>query len=123
MEACTIFIRDLRLPCIIGVHAHERYAPQVLQAQIELTLGTIDGYLSDRLEDTVDYETLEAKLLRVATQNQPYLIERLAQLMLDACFEFSPKISSVKLELEKPGCLKNSRAAGVILCKQRSQVI
>ncbi len=114
-----IAIRDLKLPCVIGFYPHERLASQVLSAQIELTLSSIPARYTDNLNDTVDYEALERRLVEIALNSQYALIERLAQVLLDTCFAFDSRIIVAKVELEKPGCLKNARSAVIRLAGEK----
>lgn len=113
----------MKLSCLIGFHPHERLAKQILTLNLKLHLSHLNARVSDCLKDTVDYEQLEMHLLQVAEQSNCLLIERLAQLLLDACLKFDKRIHSAELELEKPGCLKHAKSAGVILAKEAHSLI
>ncbi len=120
METSAISIRDLKLSCTIGFYPHERLKTQTLCAQIELRLSCIPACETDSLSDTVNYEALEEHLVSIASQSNYLLIERLAKVLLSACLKFDSRIHSVRIELEKPGCLKHARAAAISLYKERS---
>ncbi|MES2503683.1 MAG: dihydroneopterin aldolase [Myxococcota bacterium] len=113
MESNTIYIRDLKVACIIGVHAHEREAPQTLVINVKLHLSNLRARCSDKLEDTVDYSKLEQVLVETAQTSRSQLIEKLAQVLADACLAFDSRIKSIEVDLEKPACLKNARSAGI----------
>ncbi|MBL4818238.1 MAG: dihydroneopterin aldolase [Deltaproteobacteria bacterium] len=115
MEINAIYIRDLKITCVIGVHDHERHAPQELLLNIKLDCLELSARQTDNITDTVNYEALEATLIDTAEKSSFNLIERLAQVLLDACLNFDERIKEVEIRLEKPGCLKNARAAGVVL--------
>ena len=53
-----IFIRDLRLRTIIGVHDRERERPQEILLNLELETDLTAAAHSDALEDGIDYRAL-----------------------------------------------------------------
>jgi dihydroneopterin aldolase/D-erythro-7,8-dihydroneopterin triphosphate epimerase len=47
------------------------------------------------------------------------LVERLAQELVDICFEMEPRIDRVDMTVEKPGALRHSRSVGVTIYRDR----
>ena len=108
-----LYLRDLKITCLIGCHSHERLAPRTLNLNAKLTLPDLAARQSDLLVDTVDYGALARFLTQKAAQTEYFLIERLAQVLAEACLEFDPRITGVELELEKPGCIPNAHSASI----------
>lgn len=74
----VILIREFDVPVLIGVHAHERLAPQRIRLDLEIEIPGRAAGESDRLADTVDYaEVVNAIRARLA-QTRFQLLERLA---------------------------------------------
>ena len=53
-----VFVRDLVLPCAIGVHAHEQDAPQRVRINVELMVREEERNLQDRIENVLSYEQI-----------------------------------------------------------------
>jgi FolB domain-containing protein len=100
---------------VIGCHAHERLKPQTLNLNLKLSLPELKARQSDVLADTVNYGELARCLTQKASQTEYFLIEKLAQVLVDTCLEFDARIQSVELELEKPGCIENAKSAVIKL--------
>ena len=107
-----IYIRDLGVDCIIGVLPHERTKPQRVVVNIALDCDLARASASDDLADTVDYAALTEAVLCVTQGSSCQLIERLAQLIADACLGFTG-VAGVTVMIDKPGALPGARAAAV----------
>ncbi len=49
---------------------------------------------SDRLEDSLDYRTVNKQILGMAENSRYYLVEALAQAVADICLEYPPVIEA-----------------------------
>ncbi len=96
----TISLHDLEVDCRVGVTEAERAQPQRLRISLELTTDFTAAARSDALGDTVDYQGVAEAVLRLASQGQWRLIEKLAadlaQMVLE---EF--KAARVTVEVKK----------------------
>lgn len=74
-----ITLESLQVQCIVGIHPHERIAPQPLEVQVKLYLHRRPGQFGERLEESVDYgyvlgdvafllENAQFKLLETAAE-------------------------------------------------------
>ncbi|MBT7769617.1 MAG: diguanylate cyclase, partial [Rhodospirillales bacterium] len=53
-----VFIRDLLLPCSIGVHQHEKTKPQQIRINLDLAVKESTDALNDQIENVVNYEEI-----------------------------------------------------------------
>ena len=84
-----------------GATEEERFLGRMLVYDLEWVVG--DEALSDRLDDTVDYDHV-AKLVReVSGRTQFRLLEALAGSVADAMVERFPGLSRVRVRVRKPG--------------------
>jgi len=98
-----IRIRRLQLETLVGVHPHERQAPQFVFVDLELEVDDA-ACQSDDLGDAVDYEALANTLRATAAASACLLIERLAGLLLADVMAVSG-VRRATLVLAKPGAL------------------
>ncbi|OPZ28918.1 MAG: D-erythro-7,8-dihydroneopterin triphosphate epimerase [Lentisphaerae bacterium ADurb.BinA184] len=114
----TIYIRDLRVRCIIGIRPEERHTPQ--EVVINLTLGAdlrrAGG--SDDLKDTVDYQAVKQAVLAHVSASACQLVERLAQEVADICLGFRG-VRTVTVTIDKPGALRGARSVAVEFTRTR----
>jgi len=110
----TIFISDLKVKCVIGVWQWERQITQTVLLDLELASDVRVAAGSDKLQDTVNYKAVCARILDYAEGSSFQLIETLAEniatLILD---EFA--VDWCRVRLSKPGALRHAKAVGVIL--------
>lgn len=93
----NIGFKNLKVTCIIGTMKEEREVEQDLFIDLEVM---IDPPKKDHLEDTLDYVAL-AQFSQDIAHRGFFLLESLAQTLLDALFETFP-IESASVMLKKP---------------------
>ena len=67
---------------------------------------------SDRLEDTLNYEVIEAEAIDIAKRGQFFLVETLAERVAEACLAH-PGVGEVRVVVDKPGALARTRSVAV----------
>jgi len=113
MSLTLLKIHRYSLPAVIGVHDHERNAPQPLLLNLDIWVDTL-ATTSDSLEDTLDYDTLTRDLTSLVGSTKFYLLERLAGFILDFILR-QAGVSKATIELIKPGALAQAEAVSVVL--------
>ena len=103
-----------------GVYLDERTRGCRFRLDIELEIAALAGFHSDKLEDTLNYEGLSARIIEVATQESYWLLERLAERLAEVCFEYAESLS-VKIDLLKlaPSIGGSPAAVGVTIVRYR----
>ncbi|WP_240126474.1 dihydroneopterin aldolase [Thermomonas alba] len=114
-----VFIEGLRVDAVIGVHAHERLAPQPLRLDIRMQFDNRPAAASDALADALDYEAVSRRLAEYVADSRCALVETLAEgcaaLILR---EFGAR--GVWLRLSKPQALAAAQAVGVEIERGRT---
>jgi hypothetical protein len=57
-----VFVRDLELTCIIGVHAHEKRGPQRIRINLDVGVLESEAPHEDQLENVLCYEDLVVRI-------------------------------------------------------------
>lgn len=99
ITAQRILVRDLILPCHIGVSAKERSQLQRLCFNLELELVPKAPH-KDQIDETVHYGHLVEKLRKVCDETKVKLIETLAEHIAAACF-FDSRVLQTRVRIEK----------------------
>ena len=109
-----IVISGLKVDTVIGTLPEERDKTQTLVINLELYLPLQKAGKSDDLFDSVDYSLIESEIIRMSEKSKFFLIERFAEEIADICLK-EKLISSVKIEVSKPGALKHSTSVAVCI--------
>jgi FolB domain-containing protein len=115
----TIRIRRLRVPCIIGTTELERARLQEVVIDVSLQLSLSAAGRSDRLEDTVDYSQLAARLTAQVAGSSFQLLEALAEAVASTCLAES-RVQRVEVQVEKPRAVPLARSAAVRIVRERA---
>ncbi|HEY7889020.1 MAG TPA: dihydroneopterin aldolase [Steroidobacteraceae bacterium] len=109
-----IFLRGLTAECLIGFIEWERRVKQTVVVDLELPVDCRRASISDDVADTVDYKRVAKRVLAYIEASEFKLVEtlahRLALLLLE---EFG--LAWVRISLNKPGAIRNSRDVGVVI--------
>ena len=116
-----IFLRGLTAECIIGFIDWERRVRQTVVVDLELPVDCRRASISDDVTDTVDYKSVAKRVLAYIEASEFRLVEslahRLALLLLE---EFG--LEWVRISLNKPGAIRNSRDVGVVIERSRADL-
>lgn len=116
-----IFLRGLTAECIIGFIDWERRVRQTVVIDLELPVDCRQAAVTDEVADTVDYKKVAKRVLAFIEASEFKLVEtlahRLAMLLLE---EFG--LEWVRLQVNKPGAIRNSRDVGVVIERRRSDL-
>jgi len=116
-----IFLRGLSTRCIIGFIDWERRTPQTLLIDLEIPCDCARAARSDQVADTVDYKRVAKRVLGWVPTTKFQLVETLAHhlaLLLVAEFE----LEWIRVSVNKPGAIRDSRDVGVQLERQRGDL-
>lgn len=116
-----IFLRGLTAECIIGFIEWERRVKQTVVVDLELPVDCRRASITDDVADTVDYKRVAKRVLAYIEASEFKLVEtlahRLALLLLE---EFG--LEWVRISLNKPGAIRNSRDVGVVIERNRADL-
>ena len=116
LAASKVFVTGLKVQAQIGVYRHEIGRVQPLIVDVELDVPTS---ASDRLAETVNYETILQAAQQIAAGGHIDLVETFAHRLADRCLE-DVRVTRARVRIEKPLALApDAVAAGVEVVVER----
>ena len=117
----SIKLSNIKLYGYHGVNDFERENGQFFLINLRLFLDLKKAGLSDSLKDTVDYSRVYECIKDIIEGRSIKLLEKLADVVVDAIFETFPQVMGLNVEIEKPNPpIKGSRIDGVsVMIKRR----
>ena len=116
-----VFLRGLTAECVIGFIDWERRVKQTVVVDLELPVDCRQAAVSDDVTDTVDYKKVSKRVLAFIEASEFKLVETLAQrLALLILEEFG--VEWIRLSINKPGAIRNSRDVGVSIERSRADL-
>lgn len=113
ISAKTIIVKEQELLIWIGVHAHEKLAPQRLLVSVEVTMeGATDE--EDHIAGTFDYDKIHAFIKSQEEGAHSQLQETVARRILDFLLARKGVVSAV-VETRKPDVFEDCAYVGVRL--------
>ena len=107
-----VFVRDLVLDCLIGVHRHERDGTQRVRINLDLSVRETREPIEDRLANVLCYEDLIGRVRRLAAAGHVNLVETLAERVAALCLE-APDVASVTVRVEKLDVFADAASVGI----------
>jgi dihydroneopterin aldolase len=116
-----IFLRGLTAECVIGFIDWERRVKQTVVVDLELPVDCRQAAVTDDVNDTVDYKKVSKRVLAFIEASEFLLVETLAQrLAMLILEEFA--LEWIRLSINKPGAIRNSRDVGVAIERSRADL-
>ena len=117
LAASRVFVTGLKVQAEIGVYRHEIGRVQPLIVDVELDVPTAE---TDRLADTVNYETILTAAQEIAGGGHIDLVETFAHRLAQRCLE-DARVTRARVRIEKPLALApDAVAAGVEITLERT---
>jgi dihydroneopterin aldolase len=107
-----VFVRDLVVSCVIGVHAHEKDRTQRVRINVDLGVSEGDGAHHDRLENVVCYEDVVARIRAIVDDGHINLVETLAERIAAVCLQ-NPLCRTARVRVEKLDVFTDAASVGV----------
>jgi dihydroneopterin aldolase len=107
-----VFVRDLEIQALLGIHAHEKLDPQRIIVNIDLSVREGDDPLSDDISQVVSYEVVVKKVEKIVAEGHVNLVETLAERIAEACLK-DRRVLGARVRIEKPDIIKNARSVGI----------
>ncbi len=109
-----MFIDQLEIDTVIGIHPHEQLAPQPLRLSLRIGFDNRVPAASNAIDDTLDYATMAARLRALAQGQRWWLIETLIESSAELLRkEFGAR--RLRLRIDKPDAVAEARSVGVII--------
>ena len=118
----SIKLSNIKLYGYHGVNDFERENGQFFLINLRLFLDLKKAGLSDSLKDTVYYSRVYECIKDIIEGRSIKLLEKLADVVVDAIFETFPQVIGLNVEIENPNPpIKGSRIDGVSVRINRSK--
>lgn len=98
LAASKVFVTGLQVQAEIGVYRHEigRVQPLIVDVELDVPTGA-----SDRLAETVNYETILQAAQTLAARGHVDLVETFAHRLAEECLK-DARVSRARVRIEKP---------------------
>ncbi|WP_395686388.1 dihydroneopterin aldolase [Aestuariivirga sp.] len=113
-----VFVRDLEMKALIGIHDHEKHQPQRIIVNIDLSVEEGAGPLDDDISHVVSYEVVVRKVEAIIAEGHINLVETLCAKIAAACLR-DKRVRAARVRVEKPDIFANARSVGVEIERQR----
>lgn len=113
-----MFLRDMVLACSIGIHRHEKDAPQRVRVNLDMAIREEAAPLQDEVANVVDYATIADGVRAIVTDGHVNLVETLAERIAAYCLR-DPRVETAQVRVEKLDVFADAAAAGVEIVRQR----
>ena len=118
-DCCRLFIRDLRVQLRLGVRPQERLRTREAIVNIVLDVRKSWHGPPEKLKEVLCYETIATKIHEMFQGRRVSLVENMAERIADACLQWDERILAVRVLVEKPGAVAETRAVGVEIARRR----
>ncbi len=113
-----IFIKDLKVRGILGIHDWERVTPREIIINVTVYADTKKAAKTDDISDCVNYSALAKKVRAHVEYAARMTVEALANDLADICLQ-EPKAQKVVVRVEKPRAVPEAESVGVEVERKR----
>jgi len=116
LSSQRLFVRDLVVPCSIGVHRHERDAPQRVRVSVEVDMAAVFSPNLDSIGAVLSYDDVVEAVKKISSSGHINLVETLASRIAEDCL-VDERVARVKVLVEKLDVLSGSATVGTeVVC-------
>ena len=107
-----VFVRDLVIPALIGIHKHEKGGHQNIRINLDMEIPETENSIKDRLSDVVCYEEIVDGIRRIVNAGHINLVETLAE-KIAARILMDRRIERVRVKIEKLDIFADASSVGI----------
>lgn len=113
-----IFIKNLTVYGILGIHDHEQQNPQEIRISVIASTDIKAAAREDDIHQTVNYSTLAKGIARFIEAKPHLTIEALIEGLATEILQ-DDRIASIWLRVEKPNAVSAAESVGVEITRSR----
>ena len=113
-----MFIRDLVLTALVGVHRHEKNGQQRVCINLDMDVPEPEEPIQDRLSEVVCYEEIVLEIRKIVNAGHINLVETLAERIASKILS-DERISAVRVRIEKLDVFPDAASVGVEIERTR----
>jgi 7,8-dihydroneopterin aldolase/epimerase/oxygenase len=114
----TLFLRNFKLDCQIGLHEWERQRPQSVRIDLEIGMTDNRAGHTDSVADTIDYGVVAERIREMARTMQFTLVEALAEEIARIVLE-EFGATWVRVSLAKLAVIRGVSELGIVIERTR----
>ncbi len=117
-----VFVRGLELVARLGIHPHEKAAPQRVVIGVELEVhdeSAPGGIGPDALERVVDYQAVVHVARAAVAAGHVLLVETLAETIAATALQ-DIRVTKARITIEKPDAFPDVASVGVVIERTRA---
>jgi dihydroneopterin aldolase len=111
-------VRNLLLPCSIGIYDHERDRAQRVRFNVELDVADPGSFTDGDLSKILNYERIVGSIKALAASGHFGLVETLAERIAALCLE-DRRALKVSVSVEKLDVIFEAESVGVTIVRDR----
>jgi dihydroneopterin aldolase len=104
----SVFIHEVEVLCSIGLHDFEKEAKQRVLIDVEVRLNPDHEPEADNVKDTLDYDEIRSKVIKIAESRHYDLQETMARHIYDAISALKD-VTGVMVQTQKPDVYPNCK--------------
>jgi len=113
-----IFIKNLQVHGILGIHPHEQRAPQRILISVKVTVNITQAAAKDDILQSINYSTLAKEIVRFIKSHQFRTIEALIEALAGQIL-INDRVESIWLRIEKPDAVPEAETVGVEIIRTK----
>ena len=111
-KSYKIFINDLQIKTLIGIHEHEKKKKQKINISIVLQAFDKNTSIEDKIENVVSYEFIVADIKKLLSKGHIGLLETLGEKIASICLK-DLRIISARINIQKMEVFKEAKSVGI----------
>lgn len=109
-----VYIRELKIECVIGLYDWEREIKQTVVLDLEMAHDISRAAAGDEIEYTLNYKAVADALIAYVGSSEFLLVETMAE-QCAALVQRDFAVPWLRLRVSKPGAISAARDVGVII--------
>ena len=114
-----VFVTRLAVQAQIGIHPHERAAPQPIWVSVDAAVAEQDMQTEASIDDVVCYENISKKIVAIIARGHIDLVETLAETIADELM-VDKRIVQLQVKVEKPDAIAAADSVGIAIERLQS---
>ena len=115
----SVFVRNLVVTAIIGIHPEERVIPQPVRISFELATDGRAAAASDDIRAALDYQRAAETVRNITLSGGFQLVETLAERIAERLLRDYPAAASIRVQVEKTSALADAESGGIAIKRHR----
>jgi FolB domain-containing protein len=113
-----IFIDNLQVQGILGVHLHEQRVPQNIIISAKVTTDITQAAESDDICKTINYSTLVKDIIHFIEEHHFLTVEALIEALAKKIL-LKDKVEKIWLRIEKPNAVPEAETVGIEITRSK----